>query len=464
MLRIIIGKEILSHILTLRFTVTFMLFLVVIFASFYVTVNEHLLEVSRFGSRERVYAEKLSDILKEEQDFGTHGRIERLFWMEGRNSAVPAAGLGWMGQGLQAVLPAGINARAFGSQNIDRGLTRNPLLGLLATPDFIYVVNVVLSLLAILFMFDAVCGEKETGTLRLTLSNSVPRHSVLLGKWIGGYIVLLVPFLIATGGGLAYAWGRGALDPTAGNLIRIGLLIALACFYIAVFFNLSLFVSTTTHNSATALLVCLLLWVIFILAIPNLAPVTAKILEPTPALQKIEAEKRAVEEEIELKIDRLSVASGELHYGDKIERERERLTREGERRQRQWDRFYETACERQTELAKTLGRLSPSASWIYAATSLTDTGPAVHERLRESAKRYESAMGEFERAFFRAGRKPGTNEWPEITPDELPVLGLTFPNVHEAAKDALNDVLLLVIMNVVFFLLAFVFFLRYDVR
>jgi len=464
MLLLIIRREILSHILSLRFTVTFMLFIILVFASIYVTVNEYQLETRRYGSRVRVYGDKLADILGEEDNWGARGRLRRLFWDEGRTSAVPTSSLAWMGQGLQPVLPAGVQATLRGSKCIDRGLTRNPLLGLLPTPDFVYVVNVVLSLLAILFMFDAVCGEKERGTLRLTLSNSVPRHTILAGKWLGGYIVLLVPFLVAAGGGIAYAWTSGSLDVTGDDWIRIAVLIALVCCYIAVFFILILFISTTTHNSATAFLVCLLVWVVFTLVIPNLAPVTAKILEPTPALRRIETEKRAVDDEIQIRMRRLTATTGELGYGDKIERERSKLEREGKRRRDQWDKLYENACRRQFDLAQTFGRLSPSACWIYAASSLTNTGPEVSRRLEDGAQRFCTDLNEFVRGYFRSGRDPETNRWPEITADQLPSLDITFPSAAEAIKDSLNDMLLLVIVNVVFFMLAFVFFLRYDVR
>ena len=51
----------------------------------------------------------------------------------------------------------------------------NPISVLFATPDLAYVVNIVISLLALLLTFDAITGELETGTLRLMLSNAVPR-------------------------------------------------------------------------------------------------------------------------------------------------------------------------------------------------------------------------------------------------------------------------------------------------
>jgi len=261
MLLLLIRKEILSHVLSLRFGVTFMLFIVLIFAGIYVTVNEYQLDLQRYHARVRVYQQKLDDILAEEDPEGAQGWIRRLFYNEGISTAMPVAPLAWLGQGLQSSMPAGVRTTEEHIRIIDPGVTRNPLLSLLPTPDFVYIVNVVLSLLAILFMFDAVCGEKEAGTLRLQLSNSVGRHLILLSKWIGGYIVLMIPFLLATAGSILYAYAGGALQASADNISRILIIALLACVYIAVFFNLSLFVSTTTHNSATALLVCLLIWV-----------------------------------------------------------------------------------------------------------------------------------------------------------------------------------------------------------
>ena len=151
MLGLIIRKEILSNILSMRFGVTFMLFIVLIFTSIYVTANEHKMEISRHGSRVRLYNESLDAAIAEEDDDRRHRRV---FHDEGKKDAVPIAELAWLGQGLQSALPAGIIFDRRRSHNIDRGTTRNPLMGMLPTPDFVYMVNVVLSLLAILFMFD----------------------------------------------------------------------------------------------------------------------------------------------------------------------------------------------------------------------------------------------------------------------------------------------------------------------
>ena len=63
--------------------------------------------------------------------------------------------------------------------------------------DWAFIIGYVLSLIALLFTFDSVSGEREQGTLRLMLANSIPRHTVLIGKFLGALISITIPFLLA---------------------------------------------------------------------------------------------------------------------------------------------------------------------------------------------------------------------------------------------------------------------------
>ncbi len=63
--------------------------------------------------------------------------------------------------------------------------------------DWAFIIGYVLSLIALLFTFDAVTGERESGTLRLMLANSVPRHTVLIGKFLGALMSISIPFVLA---------------------------------------------------------------------------------------------------------------------------------------------------------------------------------------------------------------------------------------------------------------------------
>ena len=198
----IVRKEIVSHVLSLRFAVAFVLLLVLVSASITVSVNEYRRSVDEYQARSRAHEARIQEISKEEDGWR---RYEKLFWWEGRSVAVPTPSLAWLGQGLKPSFPASIRVKGDQqTQSLGVGMMRNPWRGLLRIPDFVYVVNIVLSFLAFLFIFDTVSGEKERGTLRLMLSNAVPRHAVLLGKWLGGFAVLIVPFLLVSAGAVLY--------------------------------------------------------------------------------------------------------------------------------------------------------------------------------------------------------------------------------------------------------------------
>ena len=59
--------------------------------------------------------------------------------------------------------------------------------------DWGNIISIVLSLVAILFTFDAISSEKEHGTLRLTLSNSISRGAVLVSKFLAALLTISIP-------------------------------------------------------------------------------------------------------------------------------------------------------------------------------------------------------------------------------------------------------------------------------
>ncbi|MBN1257972.1 MAG: ABC transporter permease subunit [Planctomycetes bacterium] len=466
----LIRKEVVSHILSLRFGVTFVLFLVLIFASMYVTVNYYHLEIDAYSIREQE-DKNLTNTLLDIDD--TSVLFNRFFYHEGMDNAVRISPLGWLGEGFLEVCPDTIKVRAtMRSRNVDQDSAFNPLTSLMRTPDFYYVINVMLSLLAILFVFDAICGEKETGTLRLMLSNAVPRHLVLLGKWIGGYLVLFTPFCLAVAGGLAYATSTGAVKWDSETVQRIFLLLLTAGLYISVFFNIGLFVSTSTNRSATSLLICLLIWVTCIIVIPNLAPVTARIISPTPSLKSVQESKAVIDEETRLQRNILQQVYGEIDYSNATDSEIELLENKANRMKNRLDKAYEDSVQEQKNLAVTLGRLSPSSCWMYSATALTNTGLLSYQKFLEArdklADNFDELMQYARRSRWEVWRAQNNADslktWSESIKARLPHFEMNYPSFTDSINDALNDILILLILNVIFFMLAFTFFLRYDVR
>ena len=76
--------------------------------------------------------------------------------------------------------------------------------------DLEFIFQVVLSLFAILFAYDAINGEKERGTLRLTFANPIPRDTYIVGKVLGAVTALVAPLLLPI--------LIGTLQPAPGDL------------------------------------------------------------------------------------------------------------------------------------------------------------------------------------------------------------------------------------------------------
>ena len=71
-----------------------------------------------------------------------------------------------------------------------------PIFAVFGDLDLTFIIKIVISLFAILFTYDLISGEKERGTLKLCLSNSVPRNTYILGKSIGSFISLILALFL----------------------------------------------------------------------------------------------------------------------------------------------------------------------------------------------------------------------------------------------------------------------------
>ena len=457
----LVRKEIANNVLSLRFIITFALFVALVLLSLFMLTStyetaRHNYEISRSSHLETLRAIEG----REDQDQRFHDTVIE---GDGLHGDRPPQPLSVFVYGLEANLPLQVTAGLWGSHTTNQAYYRNPLFVLSATPDFGYIVNIVVSLLSLLFVFDAICGEKERGTLKLVLANAVPRDLVLLSKWVGGYISLIVPFLVAVLGGMTYVYATGAIGISGDTLERLVWLVGLSLLYISLFFGLGMLISARTHRSSTALVVALFVWVCWVLVIPNLSPVVARVLSPVPTFQKINAEKGAIRRETEIRLKRVN--RNMLRYGKKAMAISEKIREEGESEIRKLERFYQDQLGGQIELSKNLARLSPSASFTFALADMAHTGSGLFSAFRHSFRRFEKEYREWGRdwhdRFHRNAGKELEDGWFEL--DLIPSLKPVQIRLDDTIDAVLMDVLLLGVLNILFFMLSYLFFLRYDV-
>ena len=145
----------------------------------------------------------------------------------------------------------------------------NPYLHLFSQIDLVFIFQVVLSLIALLFAYDTVAGDWETGTLRLVLSHPVGRGNVLFAKYIAAMVCLLLPVLMSLLFALIQCSFVPSLQFNGNDYLRIGGIVLTTIVYLSVFYLVGLLVSTITRRAATSLMLCMFLWVVLVLVYPN---------------------------------------------------------------------------------------------------------------------------------------------------------------------------------------------------
>ena len=466
MLMTLIQKEIMHHILSVRFVALLVMCLLLVpltLSTNYRNYRQNLVDYQE--------AVKLANIEETTMNPGMpldpEVEVSKLFlkptplsvFANGLADALPSY-LGMTRNGITQGAPALVSSLSY-------------LLGHL---DFLFVVGTVFSLLALLFTFDAVAGEREAGTLRITLSNSVPRDLFLWSKLIGGYIVFVVPFLVSLLFGLlilvwqGFPLGEPEIFPRVLGLILISLL------YIGVFFAIGTVISTYLDNSKTALIVAFTVWVFAVLITPRVGFLAAKFIAPTRTSQSVYMEKTAMRDNFNAALKKeqhkmvMAVPPDEKGYrsigGEIAKKINERMKpfeeeyrSQFQNRANQLDRTYKRETERQEQVGQMLSRLTPTSSLIYITTNLTQTGKAKRGTYFQTGEHYYEMLHTdlfskiIDYTHSRQDRSVEITQPPSV---EITTLGETF-------RQSAVDVMLLCFFAVILTTVAFLKFFRSDI-
>ncbi|RKU37337.1 hypothetical protein C6496_09595 [Candidatus Poribacteria bacterium] len=379
--------------------------------------------------------------------------------------------------------------------------------------DWVFIITYLLSFIPLLFTFDALSGERESGTLRLCLANSISRPALLVGKFLGTLIAVLIPFYFAVLLNLAVISTDSWTQLGGADWGRLGMIMLIASGYASIFIAIGLMVSAGTRDTRVSLVVLLIIWVALVVFMPStLGTLSTKWMSPVQtahqretakrsALEQInddfnkqmmdkaqsqtggllnqfmdlmktspkEAEKLAKEKEAELMA---AMARAESEKADADEEElrikAEFVSKDVEIRER-LNREHLQAQLAQVQRARVVTRFSPAAIVQYALESMTGTGLKRHLQFLDSVhlhiRQFRDFITETDRADTESlhilGVPEGMSKKP-ISPQALPNFEdkITFSDTFNAA---ILDMLLLVGLLGVFLLGAFLVFIRSDV-
>lgn len=376
--------------------------------------------------------------------------------------------LGIFYQGLEPFRPMSVRVTANRDPMAEEQYERANLISdLFQTVDLMSFTVLVMGLLALVFSYDLVSGEKEAGTLRLALSFPVPRDTLLLGKWTGGYFALAVPFLLTACCSLGIVVLYPGAEVSGSALAAFGLLVCAGLLYIGGVYSLGLLVSALTFRAFTSITVLVALWIGMSVGLPNLSPYIAQALVEVSTIQEVEREKWAVTDEENrergrrIRAYRQTTTDPEWQRGVVISELYRDCFLQIARRQEQIQTAYEREVDRQVFAAVWLSRLSPAASLVYATGEITGTGIREQRRFRKALQDYRVRFLNYaEDKWIERARQGGG----EISTADYPRFVYFRPELGDRLGAAMVDLGLLAVWSLLFFVVGYVAFLRYDVR
>ena len=474
MLLHIVRKELLDQLLSLRFAIACGVCLLVFLLSSIVLTRDYREAMSTYNMNKVMHRNELQQ------------RTQIWSLSQGVTVDRPLNLMNTLVRGLSKELTESVRVQPGNRLDFPEGWEQNPVLPLFPAVDFVFIVGIIMSLLALAFSYDAVSGEAETGVLKLLMSYSAPRDVVLLGKWIGGYLALIAPFVVSFVLALILSLLFPEVQPNTDSLLAIVALLVLALMYLAAIYSLGLFVSCRTRLASTSITVLVLVWVALILAIPNMAPYAVGQFVSIPSRDEVDREKQAMQRELSDRFQQI-VKQEQEHLGtediwqDEGFQELQREMREDfEAEVQKIEDSFLTQVNAQTRLSGIVARVSPLTSFNMAAFDLAGAGIAQEEAYIEALKAFSGSWQEYSeekqkawREFLERQRSGDGSvsinsgdmaQFNNLDLSDAPRFGFAPMPVGERLSEVYGDLLLLGLWNVAFFMLAYLSFLRYPVE
>jgi ABC-2 type transport system permease protein len=277
-----------------------------------------------------------------------------------------------------------------------------------------FVMALLGAILAIAIGFDLITREKERGSLKSLLSHPVYRDEIINGKAVGGILALVlavgIAFIILFGMLLIFS-----IVPDLDEFWRIVLFGAVTVLCLLTYFSIALMASTVSKDSGRALMYALIIVLALSFAVPMLGGMVAESVvgeRPEPP----------VEPEFQSPI--------EIHESGKVVRQIGPMNKEKEE---EWERYSEelkTYNDKKWAIQDAFDIFSPDGNYGMVAVSLTD--PYVTE--------------------VHSGSWSSSHTLGDTT------------SIQKSLEKIWKNIFALFILPVVFFAIAYIKFMRMDIR
>ena len=258
MLKTLIGRELLDNLMTFRFAVATFITLLLVVANTFVLITDYERRLASHNEAVKMHQRQLQEKI-------TYSAGEVRVDRPPNPLSIFNVGfdkrLGNEVRITHRLVPSLWDAGMHGSDN--------PFMDMFASMDIVFIFEVILSLFALIFAYNAFAGEYESGTLRLVLTHPIGRGKILTAKYISAMLCLIVPLLISLLFSTILLTTSTSISLNSDDFLRIGGIILTSVAYLSVFYLIGLLISAATRRTSTALMLSMFVWGFLVLVYPN---------------------------------------------------------------------------------------------------------------------------------------------------------------------------------------------------
>jgi ABC-type transport system involved in multi-copper enzyme maturation permease subunit len=470
MLLCIIRREILNGFLSLRLPFTLLLVTAVMASAAFLFLEDYQQQLADYDRNVKDNSQKVS-----QRADGGMWALASVFSLSHQWVYRAPTQLAFLAAGHEKNMPNAFEVNAFTIQSPTRRLRENCFLRWSEDLDWTFVISVIMSFAAIVLVYDSISGERESGTLSLSMSNPVPRSTVILGKYLGAMVMLVIPLLVGMLISMIIIVTSGKVNLAGADWVRILITVLLSLLYLSIFVLLGLFVSSLLRSSAASLVLLLLAWTVIVVVIPGVTGMIATRFSELPSDRALG------------RIANGAWNKARQEHGARYPESANRATRVW------WPKYslgrhlycsdatmavyrdYWDEMASDVRFGYNVTRVSPCAVYRRAAESIAGSGIDHYESFMKQMWQYRTLLQDTLISHYplELNKLYDTTEELEelVSHVQVKFAAADVPKFHDdpipagdAMRNSLWDIAILFILNFVFFMFGYMSFLRRDVR
>lgn len=344
--------------------------------------------------------------------------------------------------------------------------------------DATNIVLYILSFICLCFSYNVFCGERSNGTLKLMLSNSVPRFKIVIGKYLALITVLMIPIIV----GILINMGFISFMPfikLSGDIVLASLFFMLT---VLLFISLNTLVgfaiSALTKTPVVSLSFSLIFWILFAVVLPNVSWLVSK--RYVHVRTEEQFQRHRLQKRLAMWDDNIhGLSSSSSWIGKKpVPKLVKRIRFFTDRNELVKKLEHERNGSRieQTDLAINISKISPYAIFRFVGERISNNGyfgfKEFYKQIRDYQTLYSSALKNIDAEDSDSFHQIWQEQWysshfmsnKPVDIKNIPRFTYKPVKLSESMAKCGFDLMILALWNILLFAIIVFTFNRYDVR